>query len=204
MDKNELWCGTVENFDNCSGSVALIKIENDPAISEAEKFISMTGTSLKTVVLYIKGKRSLPTLLCMGKVDLIYLDENAEFFITQNQIDDINIRFLSVLSSFINRYILTDMIYTGRIISGYDAVKLGIANSITCYPNIVNRIKKQSENLPFALKLLKKISSINNSLSEADARFVERMAFALTFCSSDQKEGMSAFLEKRRPEFKGK
>ncbi len=204
MDKNELWCGTVENFDNCSGSVALIKIENDPDVSEAEKFISLTGTSLKTVVLYIKGKRSLPTLLCMGKVDLIYLDENAEFFITQNQIDDINIRFLSVLSSFINRYILTDMIYTGRIISGYDAVKLGIANSITCYPNIVNRIKKQSENLPFALKLLKKISSINNSLSEADARFVERMAFAFTFCSSDQKEGMSAFLEKRRPEFKGK
>ncbi|NOZ83801.1 MAG: hypothetical protein GXP60_03175 [Epsilonproteobacteria bacterium] len=204
MDKNELWCGTVENFDNCSGSVALVKIENDPAVSEAEKFISLTSTSLKTVVLYIKGKRSLPTLLCMGKVDLIYLDEGTEFFITQNQIEGIDIKFLSVLSSFINRYILTDMIYTGRIISGYDAVKLGIANSITCYPNIVNRIEKQSENLPFALKLLKKISSINSSLSEADARFVERMAFALTFCSSDQKEGMSAFLEKRKPEFKGK
>lgn len=204
MDKNELWCGTVENFDNCSGSVALVKIENDPAVSEVEKFISLTGTSLKTVVLYIKGKRSLSTLLCMGKVDLIYLNENTEFFITQNQIDDIDIRFLSVLLSFINRYILTDMIYTGRIISGYDAVKLGIANSITGYPDIVNRIKKQSKNLPFALKLLKKISSINGSLSEADARFVERMAFALTFCSSDQKEGMSAFLEKRRPEFKGK
>ncbi len=204
MDKNELWCGTVENFDNCSGSVALVKIENDPAVSEAEKFISLTGASLKTVVLYIKGKRSLSTLLCMGKVDLIYLNENTEFFITQNQIDDINIGFLSVLLSFINRYILTDMIYTGRIIGGYDAVRLGIANSVTGYPDIVNRIKKQSKNLPFALKLLKKISSINGSLSEADARFVERMAFALTFCSSDQKEGMSAFLEKRRPEFKGK
>jgi enoyl-CoA hydratase/carnithine racemase len=33
---------------------------------------------------------------------------------------------------------------------------------------------------------------------------LERKAFQLLFASADQKEGMRAFLEKRKPEFEGK
>jgi enoyl-CoA hydratase/carnithine racemase len=33
---------------------------------------------------------------------------------------------------------------------------------------------------------------------------MERIAFAMQFAMRDQKEGMSAFLEKRKPKFEGK
>ncbi len=196
-------CIRIEEFDNIDEAVVLIKMEDEPTISLAEKFIDMVDESLKTIVLYVSGKKSLPALLCMGAADLVYINKNTELCIKKEEIGLINDKFLSVLSGIMNRYILTDLIYTNRTISAEDALRLGMANSIAGYSEILARFKK-IDNPPFAVKLLKRIMSINSGLKEKDARFVERMAFALSFCSSDQKEGMRAFLEKRKPEFKGR
>ncbi len=201
---NSLWVGSIDDIDRCSLDMALVVNDQEISFEDARKFSRFAKSSLKTIILYAKGVNSLPNLLCMGASDLVYIDKDAEFCIRETELRRIDSSSMRILSSFINRFVVIDMIYTGRIIGTKEAVDLGMANAVSPIIDIKEKFEKLSSNIPFALKLLKKVSDINSRIDEKDARFVERMAFALTFCSKDQKEGMNAFVEKRKPKFKGK
>jgi enoyl-CoA hydratase len=101
-----------------------------------------------------------------------------------------------------------EMILTGEIIDAKTALTIGLVNHVvpadqleTKTMELANRIAEKS---PIALRLAKeavKIASRSN-LDEGLRREVD--LFALCFSSEDKDEGVSAFLEKRKPEFKGK
>lgn len=101
-----------------------------------------------------------------------------------------------------------EMILSGEIISAQEAFRLGLANQVvpadqleTKTMEVANRIAEKS---PIALRLAKeavKVASRSN-LDEGLRREVD--LFALCFSSEDKDEGVKAFLEKRKPEFKGK
>jgi len=101
-----------------------------------------------------------------------------------------------------------EMILTGEIISAQEAFRLGLANQVvpadqleTKTMEVANRIAEKS---PIALRLAKeavKLASRSN-LDEGLRREVD--IFALCFSSEDKDEGVNAFLEKRKPEFRGK
>jgi len=101
-----------------------------------------------------------------------------------------------------------ELILTGAIIDAQTALTLGLVNHVvpadqleTKTMEIANRIAEKS---PVALRLAKeaiKLASRSN-LDEGLRREVD--LFALCFSSADKDEGVAAFLEKRKPEFKGK
>lgn len=101
-----------------------------------------------------------------------------------------------------------ELILTGAIIDAQTALTLGLVNHVvpadqleTKTMEIANRIAEKS---PIALRLAKeaiKLASRSN-LDEGLRREVD--LFALCFSSADKDEGVTAFLEKRKPEFKGK
>jgi enoyl-CoA hydratase len=101
-----------------------------------------------------------------------------------------------------------ELILTGAIIDAPTAFTLGLVNHVvpadqleTKTMEIANRIAEKS---PVALRLAKeaiKLASRSN-LDEGLRREVD--LFALCFSSEDKDEGVKAFLEKRKPEFKGK
>lgn len=101
-----------------------------------------------------------------------------------------------------------EMILTGEIIDAKTAFAIGLVNHVvpadqleTKTMEIANRIAEKS---PIALRLAKeaiKVASRSN-LDEGVRREVD--LFALCFSSEDKDEGVSAFLEKREPKFKGK
>jgi enoyl-CoA hydratase len=101
-----------------------------------------------------------------------------------------------------------EMILTGEIIDAQTAFTLGLVNHVVPADQlegktmkIANRIAEKS---PIALRLAKeavKIASRSN-MDEGLRREVD--LFALCFSSEDKDEGVKAFLEKRKPEFKGK
>ncbi len=101
-----------------------------------------------------------------------------------------------------------EMILTGDIIDAKTAFAIGLVNHVVPADlleaktmEIANRIVTRS---PIALGLAKeavKLASRSN-LDEGLRREVD--LFALCFSTEDKDEGVSAFLEKRKPEFKGK
>lgn len=101
-----------------------------------------------------------------------------------------------------------ELILTGEIINAQTALSIGLVNHVVPADqlraktmDIANRIAEKS---PIALQLAKeavKLASRSN-LDEGLRREVD--LFALCFSSEDKNEGVSAFLEKRKPAFKGK
>jgi len=101
-----------------------------------------------------------------------------------------------------------ELIFTGNMIKAVEAEKIGL----------VNNVVPQEELMDEALKMAKKIASngqiavkyskaaINRGIScDIDtANEIEKDLFGLCFATEDQKEGMAAFIEKRKPEFKKK
>ena len=101
-----------------------------------------------------------------------------------------------------------EMILTGEIIDAKTAFNVGLVNHVVPADHleaktmeIANRIAEKS---PVALRLAKeavKLTSRSN-LDEGLRREVD--LFALCFSTEDKNEGVSAFLEKRKPVFTGK
>lgn len=100
-----------------------------------------------------------------------------------------------------------ELILTGEIIDAQTALSIGLVNHVAPHDQlrtktveIANRIAEKS---PIALQLAKeavKLASRSN-LDEGLRREVD--LFALCFSTEDKNEGVSAFLEKRKPAFKG-
>jgi enoyl-CoA hydratase len=101
-----------------------------------------------------------------------------------------------------------EMILTGEIIKAEEAFRCGLVNQVVPADQleartmeVANRIAEKS---PIALRLAKeavKLASRSN-LDEGLRREVD--VFALCFSSEDKDEGVKAFLEKRKADFKGK
>jgi enoyl-CoA hydratase len=101
-----------------------------------------------------------------------------------------------------------EMILTGDIIDAKTAFMLGLVNMVVPAEDleaktmeIANRIGEKS---PIALRMAKEAVRIasRSNLDEGLRREVD--LFALCFSSEDKDEGVRAFLEKRKPAFKGK
>jgi enoyl-CoA hydratase len=101
-----------------------------------------------------------------------------------------------------------ELILTGDIIDARTAYNIGLVNMVVAASDLdaktmemANRIAEKS---PIALRMAKeavKIASRSN-LDEGLRREVD--LFALCFSSEDKDEGVKAFLEKRKPQFKGR
>lgn len=101
-----------------------------------------------------------------------------------------------------------EMILTGDMIDAQTALKFGLVNHV--YPleeletKTIELANKIAEKAPIALQLSKeavKFASRSN-LDEGLRREVD--LFAICFSTEDKEEGVSAFLEKRKPNFKGR
>lgn len=101
-----------------------------------------------------------------------------------------------------------ELILTGDMIDAQTALNLGLVNAVypteELRPQTMALANKIADKSPVALRMAKeaiKIASRSN-LDEGLRREVD--LFAICFTSEDKEEGVKAFLEKRKPVFKGK
>jgi len=101
-----------------------------------------------------------------------------------------------------------EMVLTGRMISADEALRWGLINKVVPVESYLDEAKSWAKEIsskpPVAVKLAKEavLKSFDTTI-EGGLEF-ERKNFYLLFASEDQKEGMNAFAEKRKPEWKGK
>lgn len=101
-----------------------------------------------------------------------------------------------------------ELILTGRFISAQEAHFYGLAIKVVpvemYLQEAVTLAKEIAAMSPIAVQLAKEAVNRSFETHLDEGLTLERKNFYLTFASQDQKEGMAAFVEKRKPEFKGK
>lgn len=101
-----------------------------------------------------------------------------------------------------------ELIYTGNIIKADEAMEIGLVNRVVEPDQLMEAAMEMAGKIASNAQLAVRYSkqSINRSF-ETDLETgmeIERNLFGLCFSTEDQKEGMKAFGEKRKPEFKVK
>ncbi|MFZ5966132.1 MAG: short-chain-enoyl-CoA hydratase [Bacillota bacterium] len=101
-----------------------------------------------------------------------------------------------------------ELIFTGNIMSAQDAEKIGLVNSVVPQEELMKEALILANKIASAAQIaVRYAKSAMNRGIETDIEtgiVIEKDLFALCFASEDQKEGMTAFIEKQKPEFKGK
>jgi enoyl-CoA hydratase len=106
------------------------------------------------------------------------------------------------------KYIAMEVNLTGAPITAQRAYQLGIVNKVVPAEVTIEVAKRMARRIaekpPLAARLVKE--SVNQALETPlqQGLAVERRNFYFLFATEDQKEGMRAFLEKRRGQFKGR
>lgn len=98
--------------------------------------------------------------------------------------------------------------YTGQMITAQEALEIGLVNKVVEQAQLsetVQQIASQiSARAPGAIGAIKKSINDTYNTTMQIATETEARLFAGLFLTEDQKEGTRAFIEKRKPVFKGK
>ena len=99
------------------------------------------------------------------------------------------------------------MVLTGDMITAERAAEIGLANLVVPHEELMERTRKLAgriaRNAPVALEMALKsmYEAVESSMEHAQE--LESTLFGLLASTDDMREGMAAFLEKRRAAFKG-
>jgi enoyl-CoA hydratase len=101
-----------------------------------------------------------------------------------------------------------EMVLTGKMIDAREALRINLVNDVVPDERLMDAayavVKNMTKHSPVALGLAKYAvqNAVNADLNTG--RTIENTCFSLAFASEDKTEGMRAFLEKRRPAYKGR
>ncbi|MSP63014.1 MAG: hypothetical protein EXR72_22295 [Myxococcales bacterium] len=101
-----------------------------------------------------------------------------------------------------------EMVVTGETLGAAEALRIGLVNRVLPAADLLAGARATANTIaakgPFAVAAAKRAVRATQEMALADGNRFEMQAFASCFGTLDQKEGMSAFKEKRSPKFQGR
>ena len=111
------------------------------------------------------------------------------------------------LSRAVGKALAMEMILSGNFINAERALQAGLVNRVVPVELYLDEALKLAESIaalsPLATMMAKEAVNKSYETGLSEGLFFERKNYYLLFAGQDQKEGMNAFIEKRKPEFKG-
>lgn len=112
------------------------------------------------------------------------------------------------LTRAIGKFHTMKMLLTGKLVSGREAYTMGLASEVVADHQVQQAALDLAISIaampPLAVMQIKEVVRAGADMPLDSALMLERKAFQLLFDSEDQKEGMKAFLEKRKPKYVGR
>ena len=112
------------------------------------------------------------------------------------------------LTKAVGKAMAMDMILTGRMVDADEATRFGIASRIIPHDDLMTVALEAAETIAGysipSLIAAKEMVAASLEMSTAEGVKFERRLFHALFATDDQTEGMTAFVEKRKPDFKDK
>ena len=110
------------------------------------------------------------------------------------------------LPKLVGQGIAKELIYTGKMIDADEALRIGLVNSVVAPEELSGAVDAMIAaicgNAPIAVGYAKVCINENYDLDVDESIALENQYFAKCFATTDQKEGMDAFLHKRPATFK--
>ncbi|PTX64231.1 short chain enoyl-CoA hydratase [Melghirimyces profundicolus] len=192
------------DIDEMAGATAAEMLTMDP-FADWDRIRRVSKPIVAAVNGYALGGGCELAMAC----DLIFASETARF--GQPEID------LGVmpgaggtqrLTRAVGKARAMEMVLTGKPITAKEAYAAGLINRVVPAEVLEEEAMKMARELaskpPVALRLAKRAVQRAAEIGLEAGLDYEQKLFYFLFSTEDQKEGMQAFMEKRRPEFRGK
>ena len=112
------------------------------------------------------------------------------------------------LTRFVGKSKAMEMVLTGRMIDAAEAERCGLVSRVVPLAELIPEAMKAARAIaalsPIAVMMAKQLVNAAYETPLAQGVMLERRMFQSLFGLEDQKEGMAAFVEKRRPAFTGR
>ena len=112
------------------------------------------------------------------------------------------------LTRTIGKYKALKMMLTAEWVSGQEACDMGMVSEVVADGEVLDRAfavaRKVARMPPLGVKLIKEVTLAGMDAALETGLALERKAFEILFATQDQKEGATAFIQKRKPQFKGR
>ena len=168
----------------------------------------MDGSLEKPVIAAINGPCTGAGLQITLSCDLRVASDQARFGFRENNIGLIpGAGGCSRLVKLIGYGRAKELIFTGEMIAASEAERIGLINRVVPHDELMAHTRQLAEHLltraPEALGLAKRLLWHSVTSDFATGRMLEALAQSVLIKSSDHREGVRAFREKRKPQFKG-
>jgi enoyl-CoA hydratase len=111
------------------------------------------------------------------------------------------------LTRAVGKAVAMEMVLNNRMLTAEEAAQFGLVNRVVpverCLDEALALAEEIVERAPLAVRLAKEAINQAYETSLTDGLADERRSFYLLFASQDQKEGMAAFIEKRKAQWRG-
>ena len=111
------------------------------------------------------------------------------------------------LTRAVGKYKAMKLLLTGEMIDGQEAFQMGLASEVVPDDQVLTRALEMARSIaalpPIAVRFTKEAVLAGADAALDTGLLLERRSLEILFDTDDQTEGMQAFIEKRKPEFKG-